>query len=77
MNQNLINNLISHKHLGLTFSQDCSSHDHLELVKTNAWQHIKHDLLDRVSTYCQPTVNVFLYGITDRSDVENADQMEI
>ena len=37
MNQNLINNVNSHKHLGLTFSQDCSRHDHLELVKTKAW----------------------------------------
>ena len=140
MNQNLINNVNSHKHLGLTFSQDCSRHDHLELVKTKAWLrinimrrlkfqldrkslqtiytgisfirplleyadvvwdnctqheanfalfqkntidnpvcecgeientshfflhcnlygHLRHALLDRASTYCQPTVNVFL-----------------
>ena len=40
MNQNLINNVNSHKHLGLTFSQDCSWHDHLELVKTKAWLRI-------------------------------------
>ena len=37
MNQNLINNVNSHKHLGLTFSQDCSWHGHLELVKAKAW----------------------------------------
>ena len=37
MNQNLINSVNSHKQLGLTFSQDCSWHDHLELVKTKAW----------------------------------------
>ena len=37
MNQSLINNVNSHKHLGRTFSQDCSWHDHLELVKTKAW----------------------------------------
>ena len=30
-------------------------------------------ILDRVSTYCQPTVIVFLYGNTDLTDVENAD----
>ena len=36
MNQNLINNVNSHKQLGLTFSQDCSWHDHLELVKAKA-----------------------------------------
>ena len=40
MNQNLINNVNSHKHLELTFSQDCSWHDHLELVKTKAWLRI-------------------------------------
>ena len=40
MNQNLINNVNSHKHLGQTFSQDCSWHDHLELVKTKAWLRI-------------------------------------
>ena len=40
MNQNLINNVNSHKHLGLTFTQDCSWHDHLELVKTKAWLRI-------------------------------------
>ena len=36
MNQNLINNVNTHKHLGLTFSQECSWHDHLELVKAKA-----------------------------------------
>ena len=40
MNQNLINNLNSHKHLGLTFSQDYSWHDHLDLVKAKAWHRI-------------------------------------
>ena len=34
---------------------------------------LRHALLDRVSTYCQPTVNVFLYGNTDLTDVENAE----
>ena len=40
MNKNLINNVNSHKHLGLTFSQDCSWHDYLELVKAKAWHRI-------------------------------------
>ena len=34
---------------------------------------LRHALLDRVSTYCQPTINVFLYGNTDLKDVENAE----
>ena len=40
MNQSLINNVNSHKLLGLTFLQDCSWHDHLELVKAKAWLRI-------------------------------------
>ena len=40
MNQNLINNVNSHKHLGITFSQDCFWHNHLELVKTKTWLRI-------------------------------------
>ena len=40
INQNQINNVNSHKHLGQTFSQDCSWHDHLELVKAAAWLRI-------------------------------------
>ena len=30
-------------------------------------------MLDRVSTYCQPTVNIFLYGNTELTDVANAE----
>ena len=38
----------------------------------NLYVQFRHDLLDRVSTYCQPTVNVFLYGNTGLTDFENA-----
>ena len=34
---------------------------------------LRNALLDRVLTYCQPTVNVFLYGNTGLTDVENAE----
>ena len=37
------------------------------------YEQLRHALLDRVSTYCQPTINVFLYGNTDLRDVENAE----
>ena len=30
----------SHKHLGITFSNDCTWHEHLELVKSKAWKRI-------------------------------------
>lgn len=40
MNQHLINDVNFHKHLGLTFSKDCSWHDHIELVKAKAWLRI-------------------------------------
>ena len=39
----------------------------------NLYGQLRHALLDRVSTYCQPRVNVFLYGNTDLTDVENAE----
>ena len=39
----------------------------------NLYGQLRHALLDRVSTYCQPTVNVFLYGNTNLTDVENAE----
>ena len=39
----------------------------------NLYGQLRHALLDRVSTYCQPTVNIFLYGNTDLTDVENAE----
>ena len=43
----------------------------------NLYGQLRHDLLDRVSTYCQPTVNVFLYGNTDLTDVENVENAEL
>ena len=30
----------SHKHLGIVFSNDCTWHEHLELVKSKAWKRI-------------------------------------
>ena len=43
------------------------------LLHCNLYGQLRHALLDRVSTYCQPTVNVFLYGNPDLTDVENAE----
>ena len=42
-------------------------------LHSNLYGQLRHDLLDRVSTYCQPTVDLFLYGNTDLTDVENAE----
>ena len=46
---------------------------HIFFLHCNLYGQLRHALLDRVSTYCQPTVNVFLYGNTDLTDVENAE----
>lgn len=35
-----INEVSSHKHLGLVFSNDCSWHNHLELIKSKAWTRV-------------------------------------
>ena len=37
MNQELINEVTSHKHLGLIFSNDCSWHEHFDYIKSKAW----------------------------------------
>ena len=37
MNQKPIEEVNSHKHLGIFFSSDCTWHDHLEYIKSKAW----------------------------------------
>ena len=51
----------------------CVNAMRLKFLHCNLYGQLRHNLLDRVSTYCQPTVNVFLCGNTDLSDVENAE----
>ena len=34
------NEVTSHKHLGIIFSNDCSWHNHTEHIKTKAWYRI-------------------------------------
>ena len=40
MNNQIITEVTTHKHLGLTFSNDCTWHEHLAQIKTKAWQRI-------------------------------------
>ena len=40
MNQTQIQEVTSHKHLGLIFSDDCTWHDYLDYIKTKAWNRI-------------------------------------
>ena len=54
MNNQVISEVIVHKHLGLTFTNDCTWHEHLAQIKTKAWQRINimrklKFLLDRKS----------------------------
>ena len=37
MNHQAINEVSSHKHLGLILSNDCNWHEHIEYIKTKAW----------------------------------------
>ena len=41
LNQTQIAEVNSHKHLGIIFSNDCTWHEHLELVKSKAWKRIQ------------------------------------
>ena len=40
MNNQIITEVTTHKHLGLTFSKDCTWYEHLAQIKTKAWQRI-------------------------------------
>lgn len=40
MDQHQINQVNSHKHLGIIFSSNCTWHDHLEYIKAKAWHRI-------------------------------------
>ena len=40
MNQKQIEEVNSHKHLGVVLSDDCTWHDHLDYIKRKAWNRI-------------------------------------
>ena len=40
MNQSQIEEVTSHKHLGLVYSNDCTWHEHLDYIKTKIWVRI-------------------------------------
>ena len=40
MNYQVINEVDTHKHLGLYLSNDCKWHEHIHYVKSKAWQHV-------------------------------------
>ena len=40
MNYQLINEVDTHKHLGLYLSNDCKWHEHINSIKTKAWQRV-------------------------------------
>ena len=54
----------SHKHLGIISSNDCTWHEHLELVKSKAWKRIntmlelKFQLLIKISRYLKQYKNL-------------------
>ena len=52
---------------------ECGEVQKIFFLHCNLSGQLRHELLDRVLTYCQPTANIFLYGNTDLSDVENAE----
>ena len=40
MNQSQITEVEFHKHLGVTFSNNCTWHSHLEIIKSKSWKRI-------------------------------------
>ena len=82
MNQELINEVTSHKHLGLTFSNDCSWHEHFDYIKSKAWFRINimrklKFKLDRKSL--QTVYFSFIRPLLDYADVvwDNCSQNEV
>ena len=40
MDQTQINEVMSHKHLGIIFTNDCNWREHIEHIKAKAWNRI-------------------------------------
>ena len=40
MDQTQINEVMSHKHLGIILTNDCNWHEHIEHIKAKAWNRI-------------------------------------
>ena len=76
--------MITAAHCGIIFSRNisltvlCMNVVRLKTIHTfflhcNLSEQPGHDLFNRVSTFCQPTVNIFVYGRHDLSVNENAE----
>ena len=81
MSQQLITEINSHKHLGITLNGECSCHEHLSELKSKAWQRINimHKLkfiLDRQSP--QAIYFSFIRPLLEYADVgwDNCTQYE-
>ena len=82
MNNQVISEEAMHKHLGLTFTNDCTWHEHLAQIKTKAWQRINimrklKFLLDRKSL--QTIYFSFIIPLLEYADVvwDNCTQYEV
>ena len=82
MNNQVISEVAKHKHLGLTFSHDCTWHEHLAQAKAKAWQRINimrklKFLLDRKSL--QTIYFSFIRPLLEYADVvwDNCTQYEV
>ena len=82
MNNQVISEVAVHKHLGLTFTNDCTWHEHLAQIKTKAWQRINimHKLkflLDR--KFLQTIYFSFIRPLLKYADVvwDNCTQYEV
>ena len=82
MNHNVITEVTDHKHLGLTFTSDCTWHEHLDSVKQKAWFRINimrklKFTLDRLSL--QTIYFSFVRPLLEYADVvwDNCTQNEV
>jgi len=80
-----ITEVSSHKHLGLTFSDTCSWHDHIESVKKKAWQRLnvmrtfkftldRKSLLSIYTTFIRPILE---YADIVWDNINTQDEIEL
>ena len=89
MNNIQINDVTTHKHLGVTLSSSCSWHDHIQSTKQKAWQRINimrsyKFLLDRKSleifytTFIRPLVEYadVVWDNISKAEEEDLDKIQ-
>ena len=72
MNQTQIEEVTSHNHLGVVYANDCTWHEHLDYIKSNAWTRINlmRKLKFKLDRHSIQTIHFsFIRPVIEYSDV--------